>query len=72
MTGINDGYEELIREIRNNVKESIIDEVWIEYTEAFTELNYCDYIEAVSKTEKDMNEYIQLKNLSRDFLIIME
>ncbi|ETT53900.1 hypothetical protein C171_20624 [Paenibacillus sp. FSL H8-237] len=52
MTGINDGYEELIREIRNNVKESIIDEVWIEYTEAFTELNYCDYIESVSEDRK--------------------
>jgi len=52
MTGINDGYEELIREIRNNVKESIIDEVWIEYTEVFTELDYSDYIEAVSEDRK--------------------
>lgn len=49
---INDGYEELIREIRNIVERSTIDEVWIEYTEAHIKVDHYDYIETVSNQRK--------------------
>ena len=50
---IDDGYNELICEIRDNVKNKNIDEVWIEYTVARCESDNFDFITVISEGEKE-------------------